>query len=259
MRCQKGLWRLLKRALSSKFTALSASFLLTLLLFAHSTNCAVQAQDQTTPSPMTLAIFSDNAAQPVPDDLWQGLVTALREEVSSDSPEMQTLVEKVVGRSTDIDPASQIQILRGDEIRPGLQTGDSITVRLIGECKLSPEQQPSLFGSSYTPGALGWVTMTNGRIEPFIYVDCKRIGQVLGGQGIGRSHEQQDKLMAIAIARVILHEWIHIATQSPHHSHHGIEKAEFSVADLVAHPAKSAVQPNMHPRNDIVNGGVGAR
>jgi hypothetical protein len=45
---------------------------------------------------------------------------------------------------------------------------------------------------------------------------------------------------AVAIARVILHEWIHIATQSPGHAPDGLGKAAFRPRDLVAHAANPA-------------------
>jgi len=40
---------------------------------------------------------------------------------------------------------------------------------------------------------------------------------------------------------VILHEWIHIATQNPGHSSHGLAKARFGVNDLAPQaPAPSS-------------------
>jgi hypothetical protein len=39
--------------------------------------------------------------------------------------------------------------------------------------------------------------------------------------------------MAEAMARVIMHEWIHIATQSARHGHRGVSKSIFSVRDLL--------------------------
>jgi hypothetical protein len=74
----------------------------------------------------------------------------------------------------------------------------------------------------------------DGRIAPFIHVDCTRIGQVLGPQALGLDRDRRNSLMGGAIARVVLHEWIHIATQSSSHAQRGISKAQFGVADLTA-------------------------
>ena len=47
--------------------------------------------------------------------------------------------------------------------------------------------------------------------------------------------------MAHAVARVILHEWIHIATQNSGHSSYGLTKARFGVDDLAPQaPAPSS-------------------
>jgi hypothetical protein len=102
----------------------------------------------------------------------------------------------------------------------------------------TPTPHPEPFGQAHQPTALGWVRIHNGSIEHFIHVECAHIGQVLGLQGIGLKSYQRDQLMAGAIARVILHEWIHISNQSPHHARNGITKAQFGVADLVAHASK---------------------
>jgi len=40
--------------------------------------------------------------------------------------------------------------------------------------------------------------------------------------------------MAEAMARVILHEWVHIATQSAHHGSHGVTQSVFGLQDLLA-------------------------
>jgi hypothetical protein len=46
--------------------------------------------------------------------------------------------------------------------------------------------------------------------------------------------DRRKTVMAGAIARVIVHEWIHIAAQSSSHTERGIEKAQYGVTDLMA-------------------------
>ena len=53
-------------------------------------------------------------------------------------------------------------------------------------------------------------------------------------RALGLDADERNAVMAGAIARVIAHEWIHIATQSSSHSERGIEKAQYGVADLMA-------------------------
>jgi hypothetical protein len=177
-----------------------------------------RAQDQN-PSPIqpsgtTLSIFPDPHAPPMSEDRWQTLEAAIRTELGA--PETRSLVAA--------------KILRGDRIRPGLEVENPVTVFLHGDCQTTP---PSHFAlSSQASNTLGWVIEIDGKIDPFIHVDCQRIGQILWTRGNFRRYDQRNQLMADAIARVVLHEWIHIATQNPGHSRHGLAKASFSVEDL---------------------------
>jgi hypothetical protein len=189
----------------------------------------------------TLAIFND---RPMPDGLWQALITTLHYDLASNSPEVRGLVvhgmDNEAGSAAAARASSQIQILEGDQIVPGTLIDRPITVYLVGDCKTEPAAQFSNFSPPLPveSGALGWVKMTNGHIEPFIHVDCRRIGQMLRVAGTGLSTEQRNHMMAVAISRVVLHEWIHIASQSPHHSKNGVAKAQFGVSDLLAQPPK---------------------
>jgi len=40
--------------------------------------------------------------------------------------------------------------------------------------------------------------------------------------------------MAEAMARVVVHEWIHVAAQTDRHGQEGITKASFDVGDLMS-------------------------
>lgn len=213
-------------------------FLLLLPLVAQGQACFAQISPQT-----TVAIFNE---RPMPDGLWQVLIATLREGLASNSPEMRGLSiqtpSQSKGQALGTDASSQIEVIRGDKIVPGIAVDNSVTIYLMGDCKTTPVLQPGLSGHPQprVSGALGWVKMTDAHIEPFIHVDCKRIGQMLGGAGSGRSSEDRNQLMANAISRVVLHEWIHIATQNPSHSREGVTKAQFGVQDLLAQPAKPA-------------------
>jgi hypothetical protein len=209
-------------------------FVAALLLISATTSSAARLE---TPPSTTLAIFSD---RPMADGLWLELVTALREELASGSPEMQPLFDYTTVFGPGAPESFDVQIIPGESISRGLVVGRSIVVFLHGDCVTDLSPQPDPLGKTWSGAALGWVRTDNGHIEPFIHVDCKRIGQMLRWQGMGRNRDQRNKLMAVAIARVIMHEWIHIATQSAHHSQHGVFKSEFGVTDLLAQTAKPA-------------------
>lgn len=174
------------------------------------------AQDlvpEISPTRTTVVVFAD---QPMEDGQWTALFAALRLSEMEAAAETQAI-------------AGDFDLVRGDRVQPGMSVDRAIVVYLHGDCILLPMARRTAYGVP-----LGWVRKVHGRIEPFAHVDCTRIGQVLGPQALGLDAEGRNKVMAGAIARVIAHEWIHIATQSSSHSERGIEKAEYDVADLMA-------------------------
>ena len=252
---------------------LSTVFLIVPLLLL--TSLLAQAQDQapgpshlspSRPSPETLAIFPDPKAPPISGDLWLALVASLREQLSSSVPEMQQLrfaagtvnrehhtggpAEPSREAAPETTPSPRIDILRGDRIQPGIEVDRSVTVYLRGECRTTTDGEPPNLSEQWQFGALGWVNLVDGKIAPFIYVDCRRISLMLHNAERARTLEQRDRMMAYAISRVVLHEWFHIATQSPNHAKHGVTKAEFTVNDLIADFPRSpgAVTPGENIR-----------
>jgi hypothetical protein len=183
-------------------------------------------------SASTVAIFTDQKARPLTDQQWSALVAALREELSSSSPEIRALNEKIAN------PASPVEIIRGDRIVAGISVENPITVLLQGDCTIHPHSPLILFDPA--SGTLGWVRSDHGLIEPFVHVECNPLAQMLATKAYGRDQIYRDELLATAIARVILHEWIHIANQSPHHASQGLAKAQFGPADLLPGAVHSA-------------------
>ena len=206
------------------------STVLALLLLAQVVTAAADAEPSrsasaSAPAPAAnavLAIFSD---QPISNEFWPITVSALREELASGAPETRVLP----GQAAGADPA--VQILRGDSIAPGLNADNPITIYLHGDCVVL---RSFSVGRPSSSGPLGWVRLNHGHIEHFIHVECTRLAQTLASQTYGLDRDQQDRLMARAIARVILHEWIHIATQNPGHARAGLAKATLSPRDLIA-------------------------
>jgi hypothetical protein len=161
----------------------------------------------------TLAVFADH---PLPKSEWPSLFAAIRSvlaEVAAESPAIDINVE----------------LVEGDSLVPGMPVDASLSVYLHGDCNSRFQPQ-----RGYPAGAtLGWVWQRQGSIEPFVHVDCTSIGQVLEPGIYWFNNDQRLHAMAGAIARVIVHEWIHIATQSVGHSGHGVTKAHFGIDDLL--------------------------
>lgn len=194
-----------------------------LLLPAISLGLAAAAQPFAPAIPRTtVVVFAD---RPMSSVQWAALVFKVRAEIVEDNPETQALDRNA-------------EFIRGDRLLPGLLVDSAISVYLHGDCTLSPLPRRIAYGEP-----LGWVRRVDGRVQPFVHVDCTRIDQVIGPQALWLSAERRIDVMAGAIARVIVHEWIHIATQSRKHADCGIAKAEFGVADLMGN-----VRPIYWPR-----------
>jgi hypothetical protein len=161
----------------------------------------------------TVVVFPDH---PLPKSEWPSLFAAIRSVLAGVAAETQAI---------DINA----ELVEGDTLIPGLRVDASLSVYLHGECNagLQPPR-------GYPIGAtLGWVWQRQGTIEPFVHVDCTSIGQLLEPEIYWFSREQRIHAMAGAIARVIVHEWIHIATQNAAHGGQGVTKAHFGIDDLL--------------------------
>jgi hypothetical protein len=174
---------------------------------------SASAESRQTGPRTTLVIFADRRME---DREWMALFDALRRNVPEAAAESQAI-------------AGTPEIVRGDRMEPGLRVETAVVVYLHGDCNLAPLARRTVYGVP-----LGWVRQVDGRIEPFVHLDCTRIGQVLGAQAAGLNRDRRNAMMAGAMAWVILHEWVHIATQNSKHTRLGISKAQFGVADLTA-------------------------
>jgi hypothetical protein len=147
---------------------------------------------------------------------WQRFFSALHRELALASP-------------SDRLPATARMVVAGDRsVDPGVSS--FIVVHLEGRC-----DQPRQAWRPLPDGApLGWVYKTQGQIQPFIFVDCARIAQLLDPITLGMSNNLRVEAMDTAVARVLLHEWIHISLQTAEHTEHGIRQPRLSARDLTA-------------------------
>jgi hypothetical protein len=146
---------------------------------------------------------------------WPALFVSLRRELAFASP-------------ADRLPAAALMTVAGRRsISP--ETASVIVVHLLGRC-----DQPRQAWRPLAPGALGWVYKSEGRIQPSVWVDCTRIAQLLDPLTLGMSDGGRVDAMDTAIARVLLHEWIHISLQTADHMARGIRQPRFSASDLLS-------------------------
>jgi len=144
-------------------------------------------------------------AQPqVSEDLWPSLFQIVRADLADGAGEVPN------GVVLDKDPI----LVRGNEDLRGVTFSNIISVKLLGRCDVLPQtERPGL------TGPLGWVML-----RPTV---------------AGLNKEDRRYAMSQAIAHVLIHEWIHIATQSTSHGPRGITQAYLSANQLIAGPKNS--------------------
>jgi len=179
--------------------------------------------------PGTAVIFY--AQLQVDDELWPDLFQTLRADLAAgmgESPNGFALPQNAA-------------YFRGNDLALGTVFSRVIVVKLLGRCDvLLQSGRPSL------DAPLGWVWRVSGKIQPFIFVDCERIAQVLRSRSGGLDKYERRRAMAQAIVHVVIHEWIHIATQSPAHGARGITKQFLSAAELTTEPGNNTVAIATH-------------
>jgi hypothetical protein len=146
--------------------------------------------------------------------VWPAIADAFRRETARESSEYSL-------------PAD-LQLLPATALQPHPEFGRVVQVHLRGRCDVAEQ--------AYRPlgrGPLGWVLDVSGEIQPFVYVDCERLVQILNPKTLGMNDAERADAMATAIARITVHEWLHITLQSTAHTAHGIRRAELSANDLV--------------------------
>lgn len=175
--------------------------------------CRVHLQAAVVATPrVTLVVYAD---KPMADEEWAALSSALGNGF-----------ERVALETHFV--SSGIEIVRGEKVAPGTHFEGIIPIFLHGSCHLvgQPDQHE-------VHGPLGWVIRAGDEIQPFIHVDCGRITEMLNQRALWMNHWIRTAAMAEAISRVVLHEWVHIATQSAAHTREGIEKRSFALEDLI--------------------------
>ena len=170
--------------------------------------------------PLGTEIIFDAQLQ-VNDAPWPMLFQSLRLDLAAGS------YESSKGLVLDRNPA----LILHKDLVPETSFGFIVQVKLLGSCGVA--------SAGYYPfpnGPLGWVKMVSGEVQPFISIDCTRLAQLLGPEASSLDKQGRRRAMGQAIAHVLIHEWIHIATQRPSHDAHGMMKSSISVKGLIAHP-----------------------
>lgn len=121
-----------------------------------------------------------------------------------------------------------------DEFQESMEFHLIYQIKLLGDCRIDAPSD-----TRDAPGTpLGWVFMVNEHIQPFVYVDCDRLAQMLRRELRNKPTAERKRILSRAISRVVDHEMTHIVTQNPLHTTSGLQKAHVTPYDLLAYYAE---------------------
>lgn len=103
-----------------------------------------------------------------------------------------------------------------------------IMLRFQGDCTMS--MRAPLPHS----GALGVTWVADGRILPFIDIDCGRVKATLADDGPWNQALIPPAVLGRALSHVALHEMCHVLMERTEHDSKGLFKAAYSAEDLLA-------------------------
>lgn len=111
---------------------------------------------------------------------------------------------------------------------PGKVAGRLFNVVLVGEC-IAEYPEPA------GDGPLGWTSIVDDRVLPYIAVDCTRIRSVLAPEWARLDSDTQREIyLGKAMARVLAHELVHAFTRTRHHDDDGLTQRALTPRELVA-------------------------
>jgi hypothetical protein len=117
--------------------------------------------------------------------------------------------------------------------KPGEQFDQVVVMSFTGSCSdpgvVSPPRTPL-----ETAVSLADSSVSEGRILPFIRVDCGYLAQMLAPALRSLDAKERDAAFGQALGRVVAHEIYHIIGETTGHQARGVAKASFSVRDLTA-------------------------
>jgi hypothetical protein len=123
--------------------------------------------------------------------------------------------------------------LRKADIRLGQEMARPVQVRMLGRCDMR-----GVPPGAHEPGPFAWAHVSNGRVLPFVEVDCDKIRGALFSAMWGEDFQHRDFLLARAVARVLAHELHHVLARETEHEHSGLARPRLSAASLIRGDAK---------------------
>lgn len=113
--------------------------------------------------------------------------------------------------------------------RPDVPGSSLVVVELGGTCA-----PPAHFSRPLDVGRLASTVVNDGRVLPFISVDCTALQNALASTLDREPRGRRDFLYGRAMGRVLAHEMYHVKTQTREHSRQGVAESAVSAGELIS-------------------------
>lgn|GEM_PF-1344587 len=104
--------------------------------------------------------------------------------------------------------------------------GRRISVRLLGECTADLLEAPP-------KGALGWAKIQDGRVLPFVDIDCDRVRAQISPEIQDEDRIGREVRLGRALGRVLAHELAHVMRRDRVHGEDGLRGESLNARDLL--------------------------
>ena len=132
-----------------------------------------------------------------------------------------------------LDPAGIEMLWKTLDARKAGEQFDQIVVMSFDGSCAEPAAPSSFRVSPDVTYSLADSAVSEGRVLPFVRVDCGYLAQMLAPSLRSLSPKERATAFGRALGRVVAHEIYHIMGETTRHQVRGVAKAEFSVRDLI--------------------------
>lgn len=103
-----------------------------------------------------------------------------------------------------------------------------------GACSMSDSAPAAKDRVALDSRSLASAPVSDGRVLPFVTVECDKLRDWLRPKLGGLKTEQRQELLGRAMGRLIAHEFYHIMAQTKHHASEGVGQSCFSLRELLS-------------------------
>ena len=82
--------------------------------------------------------------------------------------------------------------------------------------------------------ALGFTHISDGKVLPFLQIDCDRLAALLGPPKAAEPLARREAMFGRALARILAHEMYHVIGETQGHNKHGLAKPTLTAQELIS-------------------------